>query len=254
MNQLIFLHMPKTAGTTLQDVIDRQFARDTIYNVRGSSIATVQASINRLRAAHLRCRRGPRCIKGHMPYGLAEQLSSRATYITMLRDPLERLVSDYFYTINKSSHRQHQWFHSENIGFADYVSRPDTYIRNLYTALLGADFDWNNLAHWPVVDASSLAVAKQRIDDDVLTCITEHFDASLILLRSRFGWRDIGYERLNVTPGDKTPLPRLPADALALARRDNALDIELYEYARRQFSKRFSRDPRNLLHLRDCTG
>jgi len=43
---LIFLHIGKTAGTTLKAIIGRQFQRDSVFAIDGSSPQNTQKSIN----------------------------------------------------------------------------------------------------------------------------------------------------------------------------------------------------------------
>ena len=47
---------------------------------------------------------GIRLLKGHMPFGLHKNLPVDARYISILRDPIERVTSQYYY-IKKNKHK-----------------------------------------------------------------------------------------------------------------------------------------------------
>lgn len=66
--------------------------------------------------------------------------------------------------------------------------------------------------------------------------LTERFDESILLLQRAFGWRRPFYEKKNVgaVRRQKDELPAATRDLIA---RHNALDLELYEFARDRFEK-----------------
>ncbi len=38
-----------------------------------------------------------RCLKGHMPFGLHKYLLNSSVYLTVLREPIERVISHYYF-------------------------------------------------------------------------------------------------------------------------------------------------------------
>jgi hypothetical protein len=64
--------------------------------------------------------------------------------------------------------------------------------------------------------------------------LTEAFDASLMLLQSRFGWRDIRYVRENVGRFNQQKRPPT-RDEREVVARFNQWDRALYQYAYQQF-------------------
>src|SRR5256714_9537299 len=81
---LLFLHIPKAAGTTLHSIIERQFAPAQTFTISG---ADSPQGIKEFTGLPAERREQIRLLKGPMPYGLHEYLSVPATHITMLRDP-----------------------------------------------------------------------------------------------------------------------------------------------------------------------
>ena len=88
-NQLVFIHIPKTAGTSLRYMIEPHFGVSEIcplYN-RGELEGVNSQYIERFPY-----------IRGHIPYELMEKMLTRKrTWITMLRDPVERYISQFLF-------------------------------------------------------------------------------------------------------------------------------------------------------------
>ena len=84
---------------------------------------------------------------------------------------------------------------------------------------------------------ASLEQAKLNLKSYFVVGLTEEFDASVRLMSQRFGWKVKSYAKKNVTrtkPRDDAS-DASDAETLALLRAANALDIELYRFARELF-------------------
>jgi hypothetical protein len=92
---LIFLHIPKTAGTTFNSIL-----RD-VYG----------AGFLRIKPRHWqKTRRIPadvRVITGHMPWGVHKRWDVAANYVTFLRDPVERIISLWWHAKKHTNHKRH---------------------------------------------------------------------------------------------------------------------------------------------------
>src|SRR5205814_10512113 len=91
---LIFLHIPKSAGTTLNRLIEWEYPLFEMY-----SVDPVFFRWSRARLWHLSKRRlqGFRVFKGHMPFGPHERLPPPAAYITVVRGAVERVLSAFYF-------------------------------------------------------------------------------------------------------------------------------------------------------------
>lgn len=116
---IVFVHVPKTAGTSLRDAV---VARLSPAQVRFDYIPSRFSSpaVNRARALVTSLRRRPvaeRAVFGHflaMKYGdLTPSLHFRArpgwTYVTFLRDPLARALSHYHFLRRVPNPASPQW-------------------------------------------------------------------------------------------------------------------------------------------------
>src|SRR6266496_250353 len=91
---VIFLHVPKTAGTTLNRLIEWEYPLFEMYSVDPVFFRLSAAHLWQLPAQRLE---RTRMFKGHMLFGLHKILPQRATYITVLREPIDRVISAFYF-------------------------------------------------------------------------------------------------------------------------------------------------------------
>lgn len=239
---VIFLHIPKAAGTTLHDIIDRQFEAGSIFSNNKVVAARLGQDWNRMPAEQrweiarseliqLTDAQKARLnvIKGHMVFGWHEFLPNPCVYITLLRDPLDRVISLYYYIHQLEGHYLRDEIMSKNMGLKDFVSSGLSWSAdNGQTRMLSGVGDGIG---WGQCSDETLEVAKRNIREHfALVGLFERFDETVLLLRKRFGWRMPFYVKRNVTRrrSAKRDIPDETREAII---RHNKLDVELYRYA-----------------------
>src|SRR5437667_7925610 len=113
---LIFLHIPKTAGTTLNRIIEWQYSPLSIFTIDPYGI---RATTERFKTFSEQRRRRLRVVRGHLFYGIHESLPQGATYITMLRDPVARLLSTYYFVLRRPLNPLHRKLKKEGLRIED---------------------------------------------------------------------------------------------------------------------------------------
>ena len=178
-------------------------------------------------------------LQGHMGFGLHEYLRKPCVYFTMLRDPIDRVVSRYYYELSKRPRPAYMYRcpneASETLTLEDYVSSGiNKLVDNGMTRLLSASDGKIYDVPFGQCSRSMLDEAIKNLENHFLAFgILADFDESLILLKRAMGCRFPFYVRRRVTQSrpdqaDISDSARQTVSAL------NELDIELYDWARQR--------------------
>jgi len=220
---LIFLHVPKTAGLTLRSIIRRQYPPGVIVDAPPTGLVEMTAE-ERARV---------RVILGHVPFGTHSQMSVPARYVTMLRNPVDRVVSLYYHLLGKPQNLHHPWVRGRSL--EEYAASAHPQAMNHQTQLLSG--------HTAGLEAGSLDAARQTLLHHVACCgVNERFDESLLLFKHALGWRNVFYLRENVS-SVRPALSAIPASTIRVIERNNELDAELYSFAARQLDATLEAQP-----------
>ncbi len=230
---VIFLHLPKTAGKTLNLIIQNQYRPEDIYSLPLNQ-KKIPGAIETLRELPVKKKKNIRVLKGHMDFGLHTDLPNPATYITILRDPVERAISNYYFVTGDPGHPMHAFTKSKSL--AQWAALPNNNFNNGQIRMLaGIHYKTEPLTR------QTLEIAKKNLDNHFsVVGLTERFDESVILLKRELGWNWPFYTRQNVT-GKKIARENIPASAIEIIKKLNQLDIELYEHAARLFDEKIRR-------------
>ena len=234
---IIFLHVPKSAGTTLNRLIEWEYPLLAMYTVDPVLFRWSRARLWRLPKRRLK---RFRVFKGHMKFGLHEVLPQPATYITVLRDPIDRMISAFYFMHTYKLHPNYWKFRREGWTLEDFVKRwPKA---NLQTKMIaGADYD-------APCTAEILRKAKENLQYFSVVGLTERFEETLALMKVRFGWKLQSYSSFNVTRA--RPKKRdLPQSTLDLIAERNRFDIELYDCVAKIFEDAISQNAAEISHV-----
>ena len=230
---VIFLHIGKTAGSTLNAILARYYTRQETFRVYPKRYYDTLEALTSLPAA----RRGEiRLLHGHMPFGVHEHLPAPATYITMLRQPVDRVMSLYYFARRRPEHYLHQPILRGNLDIERFVSG-------------GLSWEMDNgqlrvlTGHMHDIEIGGctralLDEAKRNVIQHFSAVgFSERFDESVLLTKRRLGWKGLPvYRKINVTVGRRTT-DRLSKSELAAIRKHNELDEELYEWLAAKFQR-----------------
>lgn len=223
-----FVHMHKTAGTALYQRLLEQFEPAAIYP-RLAEQKAHKASLHVDLLLRKFQDRGHelRMVTGHFPLCTTDLLGVPFTTITVLRDPVERTLSSL-----RDMREREPMFRDQPLEriYEDPIRFP-CLIHNHMVKMLSITPDEMTDGALSVVDFERTHLERaqrnlvERID---VWGVQESFEDLCDELARRFGW-DLGSPRF----ANRTQPFEVTDDFRERIARDNALDVELYEYALR---------------------
>lgn len=231
---LIFTHASRTGGGCLSSIMARQYKRSEIYEcyvrVKGG---TTKEAVDEFIGWPTERKQRLKVLGGHINFGL-HRFYDRATYLTMFRDPIKRIVSLYSLAISDPGYYLHNLVISNQMKLKDFVgSGLSPELNNGQTRMLagveGVKFG--------ECTRETFELAKHNLDTYYpLFGITDRYEETVLLMQRKFGWDTPYYRTRNFSRNDLAKQPLSP-DTLAVIRERNALDIELYRYANEKFQQ-----------------
>lgn len=227
---LIFLHIFKAGGTSLRKVVRQQYPNAKCQVFEGSFPES-----NAWREQPQEERDACELLIGHQHYGQHEFLSNPVTYMTVLREPVDRILSYYYFVLRYKQHYSYDYGFHENMSISElYGLGRFIELDNIQTRLLNPQPE----RQYPFgsIDESMFEVALKNLRSIQRVGVVERMGDFLDVLRLSEGW---SIER---TPHENRTSDRPAAEAhddrtLEIIREHNRWDALLYEEARRLFEK-----------------
>lgn len=211
---ILFIHIPKTSGTSLRKYLHQigNVERTPMIELKPGSKADI--------------------ISGHIFYKYAEQFYPDADYITILRHPVDRAVSHFMHI----KQDRHHYLHKRCTGttLSEFIRDPSVNqtISNLQTKYLSA---MPSVADVPTIEVSriraSLDEARTILDKFFYVGFQEDHVGLVRGLFCKLGLSEPKVEQRK-TNNYRTTLSHKDAKVLIEL---NKVDMQLYEYARREY-------------------
>jgi len=237
----IFFHATRGGGVTLKDILARQY--DNIFDI--FQFKNYDERKKDLRFMSQKEQRKIELIQGHQYFGIHKELLQDCVYFTLLRHPVDRVVSAYqsFRKTKDSPH--HKW--------ANYFSLKDILERNplgmksgfwefnnYYTRIL-ANIRPDEVAYGEI-ENKHYQQARDNLREHFLFAPSEKFDDMLVYLHHKLKWRKSPYYSRANTVKKKDRI-EVDEETKRIIRRLNHYDLELWYYAKSEFEERIKEVP-----------
>ena len=213
---LVYLHITKAGGTTMLHYLERHC---TTFHLKGWWSANWQAIPEETE-----------CLFSHCPYGVPDRYTKGTNeYMTFLRDPIDRMVSFYYFglqTVRDPQHLGYALGNFINIMEGKLYSSTD----NGMVRIIAGRADIGMSPPVSDVTEEDLEVAKKNLSTFAAVGTLETFDHDLAKFAKKFDWDSLKYEKYRVTK--RPPLEKVDKKLTDLIRENMKYDQQLYDYAK----------------------
>jgi hypothetical protein len=230
---MIFLHIPKTGGTTVFHIVQENFDPNTVFVTYANP---QQRSFDEYIAQPMDNKPEIRVVFGHMNFGMHRHLQVPFSYATILRHPVDRMISHYYYILRcQPNHPYHHAIKRDNLDVAQYACRRlsnefDNHQVRALAATKGVPYG--------KLTRHDLQLAMDNLDRWFsVVGVLDHFDQFTTELKAEFKLQIIGRVKRNVTL-ERPSVSDLSQSEYDRILGENALDMELYEYVKSQVEER----------------
>lgn len=199
--RVLFDHIPKCGGTTVSHFLARHYPGAKIFplnNPNPVGSAGQFESVEHFKKLSRQERHAFHLVGGHLAHELLDWVHPDCLKVTLIREPVDRIISHYYYVRQNPAHWLHSKVRDQKISLVEYVT---------------SDLS-NELRNWCTTHFSGLSIAETERNPDyavekaVEVCLTrydiigslDHFTSFIEKLRRQAKLR-CGYtnEKFNVT-------------------------------------------------------
>jgi hypothetical protein len=230
--QLVFFHVPKTAGATFRNVLKRQYRGHEsfyIHDIYPKQSVDFLDDLSNLKFCNYRL------IAGHCTHFLRER-KIKQKKIIILRNPIRQIISG-FYHARRSVYNKwhHKYAMMESLDeYVDFLEETDGFNTQVNYLSISPNSYYNNERNDLSIE-EQYSKSKELVDSCDYVLISELFDEGLIILKNKLRWKDPYYISKNVSMNRMEEETKTEIDERLVA--GQAVDLKLYEYAKEKYQR-----------------
>ncbi len=230
---LFFMHIPKTAGSSMRLFLRNQYGFDELYPHQDWRTVRSVEDVARYRL-----------VQGHFRYNFRQVVAPRAKVLTVLRDPLRRTLSSLRHLRRDPNfapeHELAAGMTTRQMIRAPEIMRSQRNVQAAYLCASAApEAVLAHLAARPGADAAAMEgaptaeLALRRLEEIECLAVTDELVGCVADISEQLEFHPVArLPEVNQDPDRRDPLAEIDADEMAILRAHNELDILLFERAK----------------------
>ncbi len=221
--KLLFDHIPKCGGSSLNAYLEMNYLRRKTFSIDGSNTA---ASVDKFKNLSQHKRHGYDLVKGHGAHELLDYVHPECLKVTVLREPVDRIISHYYYAKRTRAHYLYTKIHRSEMSLEDYATSDlSDELRNRYTTSFSG-LEVNDAEQSPGESITkAVDVALKRYD---IIGLLGNFSLFTETLRNRANLR-YEYQNRKVNVSQERPsVNNVEQSTISKIEQVNHLDVAVY--------------------------
>lgn len=229
-SKFLFDHIYKAGGTSIEKAFVEWIGKE---NMSPGLVCPASDAIRQYQEKKL--------VSGHFSFSPSFQFGADRYVFTMLRHPIDRIISHYYFARNDVGLRAGDVSVelTKSMSLSEYVHSEIPEIRNHlvnFQARHFAPIAWNGTED--LTDAKTLELAKQALEHYDLVGVFDEFEDFLVVLSLQVGWRPLEKIPHANSTSRRPKLQEIQPEVLSRLAEINSLDIALYQHATKLFHKK----------------
>lgn len=228
MKTVVFQHIPKTAGSTIISILEKEYPEKLRYKI--DPMKTLE-SLNLFQSLERSKRDRYQLIYRHLSEQLIKSLSNQVIVFSFLRDPVDLFLSSYFYIKRATWNRNHKAV--KDLGsveeYLDFCLENN--LLNPQTRYMSGKIDYLFSENNPSkpVDKEMFDLATSKLANLDYVFRLENFVEAILLIAEKLNWKKIPYYRVQNKTKSRMRVDEISLDLKGKLYQYLSHDMALYE-------------------------